>query len=284
MIELTPIGQVESELTDRALAPKQGFEGAPDAWLVFEPSVLDGLEGIAPGAEVIVLTWLHRADRDVLRVHPRDDVANPLTGVFSTRSADRPNPIGLHPVQVVAVEGARVRVRSLEAVDGTPIVDVKPVLQRGLGDERRRSRRGRPGRVRGQPLHDARDRGRAGAAVGVAGVVRARGLRRALLDLSPQARHSRNLAARPQVSIVVFDSQVPVGSAAAVYMRAVAVELEGVELEQGMEVFARENTAQGIDRGPRRRDRARAPPAVPRRRDRALGARPARRAAAGPAS
>jgi tRNA-Thr(GGU) m(6)t(6)A37 methyltransferase TsaA len=115
VIELTPIGQVESELTDRASAPKQG------------------LEGIAPGAEVIVLTWLHRADRDVLRVHPRDDAANPLTGVFNTRSADRPNPIGLHPVQVVAVDGARVRVRSLEAVDGTPIVDVKPVLHRGLG-------------------------------------------------------------------------------------------------------------------------------------------------------
>jgi tRNA-Thr(GGU) m(6)t(6)A37 methyltransferase TsaA len=133
VIELTPIGQVESELTDRASAPKQGLEGAPDAWLVFEPSVLDGLEGIAPGAEVIVLTWLHRADRDVLRVHPRDDDANPLTGVFNTRSADRPNPIGLHPVQVVAVEGARVRVRSLEAVDGTPIVDVKPVLHRGRG-------------------------------------------------------------------------------------------------------------------------------------------------------
>ena len=86
MIELTPIGQVESELTDRALAPKQGFEGAPDAWLVFEPSVLDGLEGIAPGAEVIVLTWLHRADRDVLRVHPRDDVANPLTGMLGARA------------------------------------------------------------------------------------------------------------------------------------------------------------------------------------------------------
>ena len=129
MIELTPIGQVESELTDRALAPKQGFEGAPDAWLVFEPSVLDGLEGIAPGAEVIVLTWLHRADRDVLRVHPRDDVANPLTGVFSTRSADRPNPIGLHRITVLARDGLRLTVRDLEAIDGTPVVDVKPVLR-----------------------------------------------------------------------------------------------------------------------------------------------------------
>ena len=132
MIELTPIGRVESELTDRASAPKQGVEGAPDAWLVFEASVLDGLDGLEPGAEIIVLTWLHRAERDVLRVHPRDDRATPLRGVFNTRSADRPNPIGLHPVQVVSVEGPRVRVRSLEAVDGTPIVDVKPVLQRRL--------------------------------------------------------------------------------------------------------------------------------------------------------
>jgi tRNA-Thr(GGU) m(6)t(6)A37 methyltransferase TsaA len=132
VIELTPIGRVESELTDQALAPKQGLEGAPDAWLVFEPTVLDALEGIEPGAEVIVLTWLDRARRDVLRVHPRDDLANPLTGVFNTRSADRPNPIGLHPVQVAAVEGARVRVRGLEAIDGTPIVDVKPVLRRSL--------------------------------------------------------------------------------------------------------------------------------------------------------
>ena len=132
MIELTPIGRVESELTDRASAPKQGLEGAPDAWLVFEASVLDGLDGLEPGAEIIVLTWLHRAPRDVLRVHPRDDPASPLRGVFTTRSAERPNPIGLHPVEVVSVEGPRVRVRSLEAVDGTPIVDVKPVLHRRL--------------------------------------------------------------------------------------------------------------------------------------------------------
>jgi len=132
VIELTPIGRVESELTDQASAPKQGLEGAPDAWLVFEPAVLDALEGIERGADVIVLTWLDRARRDVLRVHPRDDLANPLTGVFSTRSADRPNPIGLHPVQVASVEGARVRVRGLEAIDGTPIVDVKPVLRRRL--------------------------------------------------------------------------------------------------------------------------------------------------------
>jgi tRNA-Thr(GGU) m(6)t(6)A37 methyltransferase TsaA len=132
VIQLTPIGRVESELTDRASAPKQGLEGAPDAWLVFEPAVIDALEGIGPGAELIVLTWLDRAQRDVLRVHPRDDPANPVQGVFNTRSPDRPNPIGLHPVQVVSVEGERVRVRNLEAIDGTPIVDVKPVLRQRL--------------------------------------------------------------------------------------------------------------------------------------------------------
>jgi tRNA-Thr(GGU) m(6)t(6)A37 methyltransferase TsaA len=130
-IELTPIGRVESPLTDSESAPKQGHEGAPDAWLAFEPAVLEGLQDIQPGDRVIVLTWLDRARRDVLRVHPRDDVANPLTGVFSTRSADRPNPIGMHPVEVVSIDGPRIRVRNLEALDGTPIVDVKPVLGRG---------------------------------------------------------------------------------------------------------------------------------------------------------
>lgn len=126
--ELNPIGAVESSLTDPAAAPKQGQEGAPDAWLVFEPGVLDGLTDVAPGDRVIVLTWLDHARRDVLRVHPRDDPANPETGVFSTRSADRPNPIGLHPVEVLEVDWPRLRVRNLEAVDGTPIVDVKPVI------------------------------------------------------------------------------------------------------------------------------------------------------------
>jgi tRNA-Thr(GGU) m(6)t(6)A37 methyltransferase TsaA len=126
--EVTPIGRVESSLTDPAEAPKQGHEGAPDAWLVLEPSVLDALDGIRPGARVIVLTWFHRARRDLLRVHPRDDPANPMQGVFNTRSADRPNPIGLHEVEVLAVDGERVHVRPLEAIDGTPIVDVKPVL------------------------------------------------------------------------------------------------------------------------------------------------------------
>jgi tRNA-Thr(GGU) m(6)t(6)A37 methyltransferase TsaA len=127
-LTLIPIGRVESPLTDPADAPKQGFEGAPDAWLVLEPRVLEALEGIEPGARVIVLTWLDRARRDILRVHPRDDVNNPMRGVFSTRSSDRPNPIGLHEVEVVSIEGARVHVRDLEAVDGTPILDLKPVI------------------------------------------------------------------------------------------------------------------------------------------------------------
>src|SRR5215207_11166389 len=128
-VELTPIGRVESALTDPTSAPKQGSEGALDAWLVFEPAVLEGLGDVGPGDEIIVLTWLHQARRDVLRVHPRDDPANPLRGVFSTRSADRPNPIGLHTVDVVSVDGERILVRSLEAVDGTPVLDVKPVLR-----------------------------------------------------------------------------------------------------------------------------------------------------------
>ena len=126
--ELTPVGRVESRLTDPAEAPKQGFEGAPDAWLVIDTSVSEAAADIRPGDELVVLTWLDRARRDVLRVHPRDDVSNPMQGVFKTRSADRPNPIGLHPVEVVAVEGNRIRVRNLEALDGTPIIDVKPVL------------------------------------------------------------------------------------------------------------------------------------------------------------
>jgi tRNA-Thr(GGU) m(6)t(6)A37 methyltransferase TsaA len=127
-MELSPIGVVESPLTDPATAPKQGREGAPEAVLVIQPEVAAGLDGIAPGDEVIVLTWLDRADRDVLRVHPRDDPANPERGVFSTRSADRPNPIGLHVVEVVTIDGARLRVRHLEAVDGTPVLDLKPVI------------------------------------------------------------------------------------------------------------------------------------------------------------
>ena len=124
---------MESPLTDRASAPRQGDEGAPEAWIVFEAAVADALDGIAAGDELLVLTWLDRARRDVLRVRPRGDAARAEQGVFSTRSPDRPNPIGLHRVTVLAVEGLRVRVADLEALDGTPVVDVKPVL-RSVGE------------------------------------------------------------------------------------------------------------------------------------------------------
>jgi tRNA-Thr(GGU) m(6)t(6)A37 methyltransferase TsaA len=126
--EVTPIGYVSSPLTDAASAPKQGHEGGAEATLVFEPDVLDALDGLQAGDRVIVLTWLDRARRDVLRVHPRDDVRNPERGVFGTRSADRPNPIGLHQVEIASIDGPRLRVRPLEALDGTPVVDVKPVI------------------------------------------------------------------------------------------------------------------------------------------------------------
>jgi tRNA-Thr(GGU) m(6)t(6)A37 methyltransferase TsaA len=128
---LRPIGRVESSLTDRAQAPRQGDEGAPDAWLVFDPRVREGLRDLRAGEDVLVLTWLHQANRDTLVVHPRGDVTRPETGVFSTRAPSRPNPIGLHRVRVLAVDGDRVRVNDLEAVDGTPILDVKPVLDPG---------------------------------------------------------------------------------------------------------------------------------------------------------
>jgi tRNA-Thr(GGU) m(6)t(6)A37 methyltransferase TsaA len=124
---IEPIGRVESGLRDRASAPKQGA-GAPDAWLVMAPQYADGLRDLRVGAELIVLTWFDRADRTVLVTRPRDDPANPMTGVFSTRSPDRPNPIGLHRVRVLAREGLRLRVGPLEALDGTPVVDLKPVL------------------------------------------------------------------------------------------------------------------------------------------------------------
>ncbi|MEH0827754.1 MULTISPECIES: tRNA (N6-threonylcarbamoyladenosine(37)-N6)-methyltransferase TrmO [unclassified Micromonospora] len=127
--ELRPVGRVESPLTDPELAPKQGDEGAPESWLVFSPAVGAGLRELRPGTEVLVLTWLDRARRDVLTVHPRGDRSRPETGVFSTRSPHRPNPIGLHRVRVLAVDGLRVRVADLEALDGTPVLDVKPVLE-----------------------------------------------------------------------------------------------------------------------------------------------------------
>jgi tRNA-Thr(GGU) m(6)t(6)A37 methyltransferase TsaA len=132
--EIRPIGRVESPLKDPASAPKQGDEGAPDAWLAFEPAVLDGLEGLQAGDEVVVLTWLDRARRDVLRVHPRGDASRAQQGVFSTRSPHRPNPIGLHRVKIRSIAGGRVQVRNLEAVDGTPIVDVKPTLSSDIAE------------------------------------------------------------------------------------------------------------------------------------------------------
>jgi len=128
-MELVAVGTVESPLRDRAAAPMQADEGAPEAWLVFEPRLADALDGIAVGDELLVLTWLDRARRDVLRVHPRGDPARPQQGVFNTRSPDRPNPIGLHRVTVVGIDGVRLRVQALEALDGTPIIDVKPVLR-----------------------------------------------------------------------------------------------------------------------------------------------------------
>jgi tRNA-Thr(GGU) m(6)t(6)A37 methyltransferase TsaA len=128
------VGRVESSLADLADAPLQGDEGAPDAWLVFHDGVLRALAGVEVGDELVVLTWLDRARRDVLAVHPRGDVTRAQQGVFSTRSPHRPNPIGLHDVTVLAVEGARVKVRGLEAVDGTPIVDVKPTLSADVAE------------------------------------------------------------------------------------------------------------------------------------------------------
>ena len=126
--ELKPVGYVRSALDDRDRAPKQGDEGAPEAWLVFDGEVDDALRDLEPGEDILVLTWLHLARRNVLRVHPRSNPASARKGVFSTRSPDRPNPIGLHRVTILAVDGRRVRVNNLEAIDGTPIVDVKPVL------------------------------------------------------------------------------------------------------------------------------------------------------------
>jgi tRNA-Thr(GGU) m(6)t(6)A37 methyltransferase TsaA len=131
--EAKPIGKVESPLTDLASAPRQADEGAPEAWLVFEPEVLEGFRSLRSGGEVIVLTWLDRARRDVLSVHPRGDISRPQEGVFSTRAPHRPNPIGLHRVVITAIHGRRVRVGHLEVVDGTPIIDVNPVLSGDIG-------------------------------------------------------------------------------------------------------------------------------------------------------
>lgn len=134
MIEIRPVGVVESELTELGAAPNQGDEGAPSAWLAFDAEYGDALDGLHVGDEVVVLTWLDRAEREVLRVHPRSDRSRPLSGVFGTRSPDRPNPIGLHPAQIEAIDGLRVRVGGLEAIDGTPILDLKPVLSTDVTD------------------------------------------------------------------------------------------------------------------------------------------------------
>jgi tRNA-Thr(GGU) m(6)t(6)A37 methyltransferase TsaA len=128
-MQLRAVGVVRSPLTEREAAPKQGEEGAPEAWVEFDAAVADAVDGIAAGDDLLLLTWLDRADRDVLRVHPRDDLGRPLQGVFTTRSSDRPNPIGLHRVTVLEVDGLRLRVENLEALDGTPVVDVKPPLR-----------------------------------------------------------------------------------------------------------------------------------------------------------
>jgi tRNA-Thr(GGU) m(6)t(6)A37 methyltransferase TsaA len=132
--EVVPIGRVESSLLEREQAPRQGDEGAPPAWIVFEPYVLEGLRDLRVGDHVILLTWFDRARRDELSTHPRGDMTRPVEGVFSTRSPDRPNPIGLHRVRILTIDGARMQVSDLEALDGTPVVDVKPVL--GSVDER----------------------------------------------------------------------------------------------------------------------------------------------------
>jgi tRNA-Thr(GGU) m(6)t(6)A37 methyltransferase TsaA len=125
---LRSIGVIRSDLKSRREAPKQGAEGAPDAWLEVEPWAAEALHGIAVGDELVVITWFHQARRDVFKVHPRSNPRNPLTGVFATRSPDRPNPLGLHPVVVSAIEGNRLRIGPIEAIDGTPVVDIKPVL------------------------------------------------------------------------------------------------------------------------------------------------------------
>ena len=126
--EVSAIGRVESSLPDLESAPRQADEGAPEAWLVFELDVLEGLRTLRSGDQIILITWLDRARRDVLSVHPRGDTSRAEEGVFSTRSPHRPNPIGLHRVEITAVDGRRVRVRNLEVLDGTPILDVKPIL------------------------------------------------------------------------------------------------------------------------------------------------------------
>ena len=125
---IEPIGVIRSELGSREAAPCQGYDGAPDAWLVVNSTVTEGLEGIAVGDEIILITWFHEAHRDILKVHPRFDKNMPLTGVFATRSPSRPNPLGLHRVTVMEITADGLRVGPIEAIDGTPVIDIKPVL------------------------------------------------------------------------------------------------------------------------------------------------------------
>jgi tRNA-Thr(GGU) m(6)t(6)A37 methyltransferase TsaA len=125
---LSPIGFLYSSIKEREEAPRQGQEGAPDAWLEVHAMVAEGLETLAVGDEIIVITWLHKAQRNILKVHPRNDESMPLTGVFATRSPDRPNPLGLHRVTILEIAGERLKVGPIEAIDGTPVVDIKPVL------------------------------------------------------------------------------------------------------------------------------------------------------------
>jgi tRNA-Thr(GGU) m(6)t(6)A37 methyltransferase TsaA len=126
--QLRPIGVIRSTIKSRSEAPRQGTEGAPDVWLEVHPFAAEAMDGLSVGDEIIVVTWLHRANRDVLKVHPRSDPQRRLTGVFATRSPDRPNPLGLHPVTVRRIVKNRLRIGPIEAIDGTPVVDIKPVL------------------------------------------------------------------------------------------------------------------------------------------------------------
>ena len=128
---LRAIGVISSDLKARRDAPKQGHEGAPDAWLDVHPSLAAAVEGLQAGDEILVITWFHQSRRDVLKVRPRSDPRNALTGVFATRSPDRPNPLGLHPVVIREIDGTRLRIGPIEAIDGTPVVDIKPVLRCG---------------------------------------------------------------------------------------------------------------------------------------------------------
>ena len=124
--ELVPVGVVRSSLARRQDAPRQGHEGAPDAWIELTPEAAPALDGLAVGDDVVLLTWFHESRREVLKVHPRGDTSRPLAGVFATRSPDRPNPIGLHGVRILEIDGRRLKVGPLEAIDGTPVVDIKP--------------------------------------------------------------------------------------------------------------------------------------------------------------